>query len=92
MTLQEHITKINTHTLNLDGPDGTESLNLMYAVPSTTRMMDHIYSFSANLPNSVEAINNVYELPSIETEIRYLHGAAGFPTKATWIKTIRNSN
>ena len=33
-------------------------------------------------------INNVYELPSIEPAIRYLHGAAGLPTKATWLKSI----
>ena len=34
-------------------------------------------------------INNVYELPNIEPSIRYPHGAAGFPTKATWLKDIR---
>ena len=34
-------------------------------------------------------INNVYELPNLKPAIRYLHGAAGFPTKATWLKSIR---
>ena len=33
-------------------------------------------------------INNVYKLPSIERAVRYLHGAAGFPTKTTWLKAI----
>ena len=39
-----------------------------------------------------EVINNVYELPNIEPAIRYLHGAAGFPTKATWLKAIRKGS
>ena len=39
-----------------------------------------------------KAIYNVYELPSTDPTIRYLHGAAGFPTKATWLKYIRKGN
>ena len=41
-------------------------------------------------PPPCEAINHTYELPSVEPAIRYLHAAAGFPTKATWLKAIRN--
>ncbi len=37
-------------------------------------------------------ILNVYELPSIEQAIRYLHAAAGFPTKTTWLAAIRLGN
>ena len=37
---------------------------------------------------SEEVINNVYELPSTEQVIRYLHACAEFPTKTTWIKAI----
>jgi hypothetical protein len=37
-------------------------------------------------------ILNVYELPSIEQTIRYLHAAADFPTKATWLSAIRQGN
>ena len=66
-----------------------ESLNSFYTVPSSPALQDHIKTFSRN---SAEAINNVYELPSIEQSIRYLHGAAGFPTKATWLRSIRNGN
>ena len=40
------------------------------------------------LPN--EAASNVYDLPSTENMIKYLHAALGFPTKATMIKAIRN--
>ena len=57
-------------------------------------MLEHIELFNNNpaRPNSTEAINNVYELPSIERAVRYLHGAAGFPTKATWLSAIRKGN
>ena len=39
-----------------------------------------------------ETINSIYELPSIEPNIRYLHTSAGFPTKSTWIKYIYRGN
>jgi hypothetical protein len=39
-----------------------------------------------------EVAANVYTLPSIKQAIRYLHAAAGFPTKDTWIKAITNGN
>jgi hypothetical protein len=39
-----------------------------------------------------EYLHNVYELPSVESTIRYLHGAAGFPTKASWLKAICKGN
>jgi hypothetical protein len=39
-----------------------------------------------------EYLHNLYELPSVEPTIRYLHGAAGFPTKASWLKAIRKGN
>ena len=55
-------------------------------------MLKHIEIFKKDRPSPAEAINNVYELPSIEPEIRYLHGAAGLPTKATWLKSIRNGS
>lgn len=53
-------------------------------------MLAHIELFSK--PNPAEAINNLYELPSIERAVRYLHAAAGFPTKATWLRAIRNGH
>ncbi|KAL7551824.1 hypothetical protein ACHAWF_015016 [Thalassiosira exigua] len=39
-----------------------------------------------------EALNNVYELPSTEQVVRYLHACAGFPTKKTWLKAIKGGN
>jgi hypothetical protein len=41
---------------------------------------------------SSEAAANVYSLPSMPQSIRYLHAAAGFPTKDSWIKAINNGN
>ena len=41
---------------------------------------------------SLRAINNVYELPSIKRVVQYLHGAAGFPTKETWLRGIHKGN
>ena len=94
--LSLHITadNQNTHTLLLDGPTGYDSLNDMYNVPLSARMLEHIELFNNNpaQPNSTEAINNVYELPSIARAVRYLHGAIGFHTKATWLAAIRNGN
>ena len=39
-----------------------------------------------------EYLHNVYELPIVEPTIWYLHGAAGFPTKASWLKAICKGN
>ena len=61
----------------------------MYEVPTSKQIRDHLAASEARDPDS---INNVYELPSIDQSIRYLHGAAGFPTKATWLKAIRCGN
>ncbi len=34
----------------------------------------------------------MYSLPSISQVIRYLHAAAGFPTKDSWLKAIANGH
>ena len=36
--------------------------------------------------------SNVYDLPSLGQTVRYLHRAAGFPVKETWIKAIKAGN
>jgi hypothetical protein len=38
--------------------------------------------------DTTEFINSVYELPNTEQVIAWYHAAAGYPTKATWIKAI----
>ena len=40
-------------------------------------------------PCKKEAAMNVYDLPTNEKIVRYLHAALGFPTKATMLNAIR---
>ena len=52
-------------------------------------------SIEHNLPDinqQKETAANVYALPSIARAIKYLHAAAGFPTKDTWLKAIECGN
>ncbi len=39
-----------------------------------------------------DEINNVYNLPSTKQSIRYLHAAAGFLVKSTWMQAIKAGN
>jgi hypothetical protein len=39
-----------------------------------------------------EQANNAYDLPLISQTVKYLHAAAGFPVKETWIKAIKAGN
>ena len=59
----------------------------LYLLPTITQMLEQINVFTEA---PTDTINNVYELNSIERAVRYLHGAAGFTTKATWLKAIYN--
>ena len=90
--ISPHVTadNLNTHTLLLDGPTGCESLNVMYDIPASAQMLEQIKLFNNDpaRPNSTEAINNVYELPSIERAVRYLHGAAGSLLKSSMCSSI----
>ena len=43
-------------------------------------------------PPPVEAIANVYELKTQPEIVRYYNAAAGFPTKPTWLKAIKNNH
>ena len=92
MPLQHNVTNLNKDTLLLNSPTGTESLNSAYTIPYSERTLGHTMACCNNQPDPVGAINNVYDLPSIEPAILYPHGAAGFPTKSTWLKAIRNGN
>ena len=90
--LQPHIINNNTDILLLNVPIGTESLNTTYTVTNSACILQHIKTCCDDCPDTYEAINNVYELPRTDPTIRYLHGAAGFPTKATWLKAIHKGN
>ena len=41
-----------------------------------------------DLPSAKELMCNVFELKTQPEIVRYYHAAAGFPTKATWLKAI----
>ncbi len=55
-----------------------------------SRQDEHKRAVQKQKKNEVAA--NVYSLPSITQTIRYLHAAAGFPTKDSWVKAIKNGN
>ena len=48
------------------------------------------------IPNSVDYTNlkayRAYDLPSVETLVRYFHAADGFPVSTTWLKAIKVGN
>ncbi len=85
------VTNVNTDTLILDHPSGQNSLNSMYTVESNQISRDHV-ALQMCKNYCQEYLHNVYELPSVEPTIRYLHGAAGFPTKTFWLKAICKGN
>ena len=66
----------------------------MYTIPSSAAVLEHIELFNNNQArlSAAEAIHNVYKLASIDRTIQYLHAAAGLPSKAMLIKSIRNKN
>ena len=43
-------------------------------------------------PPVFEGVNNVYDLKAKPELVRYYHAAAGFPTKPTWLKAIKNGH
>jgi hypothetical protein len=60
-------------------------------VESTTTTQEHSNAIMLQTI-SWDYIHNVYELPSIEPTIRYLHTAAGFPVVETWLKAVLQGN
>ena len=37
-------------------------------------------------------MHSAYDLPRVESLVQYMHAAAGFPVKSTWIKAIKKGN
>ena len=79
----------NTNTILLDSSCGQQYTLIQYNVPSTPTTQEHL---KASMEQVTDTIGNVYELPSIEQNIRYLHAAAISPTKTTWLKATRKRN
>ncbi len=51
-----------------------------------------LWLVKANENKLKEKANHVYSIPSTEGKIRFLHAAAGFPTKKPWLKAIKAGN
>jgi hypothetical protein len=85
------VSNLNTDLLLLDHPSGLDSLNAMYAVSSSTVARNHMALHLGKLAHR-DHIHNVYELPSVKQTIQYLHGAGGFPTRASWLKAVCHGN
>jgi hypothetical protein len=78
-------------TLLLDHLHKHDYLNSLYKVESTTPTREHINAIMLQT-NGQEYIHNVYELPSIEPMIRYLHVAVGFLVEEAWLKAVQQGN
>ena len=89
--LQAQVTDLNMYTLLINSITRRESLNSLYTVPTPASVLSRIERFNSNHA-AEETINNVYDIPILVRTVQYLHAAAGFPTKATWIKIIQNGN
>jgi hypothetical protein len=64
---------------------------VIYEVANTTLTHQHTNAISL-LAHHREYIHNVYKLPSLDPTICYLHAAASFPPKSTWLKAIWQGN
>ncbi len=80
--LVDYVCNENMDTLPLDHLHRHDCLNSLYKVESTTTKQEHINAIMLQTINR-EYTHNVYELPSIEPTIRYLHAAAGFLVEET---------
>ena len=89
--LRVQVIYLKRDTLLLNEPIGRESINFLYTVLTSAAVLDHIESSNTNYA-TVGKIRNVYELPSLARAVKYLHAAAGFPTKSIWLKSIFNGN
>ncbi len=47
---------------------------------------------AAATDNECKKVANVYNIPSINQTIKYLHAAAGYPVEDTWVKVINAGN
>jgi hypothetical protein len=91
LPLVENPVNLNTDTLLLDHLIEHQSQNRLYTVQTTKRSRKHIRALLSCITKE-EYIHNVYELPSIEWTVRYLHAAAGHPPEDTWAKAVGRGN
>lgn len=59
-------------------------------IDNVTDLATHTITWDCPAPSV--AVNSIYELPTTEHMVRYLHAALGFPTKATPLSTAHKGN
>ena len=69
--------------------NGLEAKQRTAAGPTT---WTHQKLHSPIKPAPSETITNVYQLKTKPEVVRYLHAAAGFPTKSTWYLAVKSGN
>ena len=83
------------------GPRGPNLWRVPYRQPRAKPAGGHGYAFAARTLarqsleqglQTVERANNVYDLPSIEQAIHWIHAALGYPAASTWLKASRAGN
>ena len=72
---------------------GTRDSRGRFKVP----LVQHRGQWQPRVPSSkerrkLEQANSVYDLPSIEQAIKWMHAVCGFPVKSTWLKAIKAGN
>ena len=62
----------------------------LWRIPlKNTILNENMDTIIIDRPNQGELISHIFELPSTENTIKYMHAAAGFPVKETWIRAVR---
>ena len=86
------VTNENTDTVILDSTDGQQCKHKMWHIPTNPKIQQHLSTPKSTIQCPTEFIQFLQSLPSIEAIIRYLHAAAGYPKKKTWLQGIRAGN
>ena len=79
----------NNNTILLKGWRDTTGAKLW--IFSLRPKYNHVSSIQPEPPKIPTALN-AHDLPSVGALVRYLHTAAGFPVKSTWLTAIRAGN
>ena len=73
---------------------GVRDNNGRYRIPLDQRRQGQ---WRPRVPTKAESLrlaraSSVYELPSIEQGIKWMHAVCGYPVKSTWVKAIKAGN
>ena len=88
------------------GPQGPRLWRVLYRQPRAGKNFGYAFAAQAmaqqdlehslktvtQLGGKVERANSVYDLPSIEQAIHWMHASLGYPAASTWLKACRAGN